>query len=878
MSTKRSYPETYQRFRHRAPRVATLPDGRTVLLSEPGFECGHEVRLHVLTEPVRAHEGLPESVTLVGAHDAVFACSDKAPVSAGIWADPTGRLWLAWSGAETISIRRTGARMTDVADIARASAWDVVAEDVFVGAGPGATVWLGSGVLAAAAAWPSAVEEPDLVLGLLESPTGRVAVVRVCGETAEQVDVHTHPLNHSPSIAVAGDGRIHAVWDTEDLRILHQVIEPDEFSDGAAVTRDAFLVWTGCHDPDVACSGDQVVVAYTGHMQHIKYGWFDGHEWQRDRHLSTLHPRFRETLEFSPWFWRDAHGVVHLSFVCLTRRLVYDSRWLGDAFSDPQPFEGLFHPSLFNDEVRVRPDRMTLARDGGSVMLSSTFLPERHGVYARDVQDAELRPGEPLLFLDMDEVAECHGLTACLETMPTAPAGPVFEPTDRAGDFDSARVLNGGTVLHEDGRYRMWYGAMALGTRERGNWYDYVYVGYAESDDGLLWRRTPTGTDAEFAGKPVPNLVEGVDHNAAIFADPADEAERRYKAIKFETRAQRFDRVQATGELGYLGLPRRAWLSTSPDGLRWTREEVTVDFPGPEPYGFTPQKALYDPLDSDPERRYKAIGWCSLIGRRRCATLAYSADCRHWVVAERSPLLDSVAAVTPIRPSGPCFQIHDVTMYRYGRYLLAFYGHQFGGQTADIRLAVSRDGDRFHFVFPETPLIARGAPGEWNSGYFEPADLVVDGDGMALFYGAHGVPADGAELNVMHWRICAGRAAARRDAFVRLSPRDDAECATLLTVPLSLDADAVAHLTVNARLTSRSELRCALVDPNSSAQELSGYELSACQPLSGDSVEHVVTWRQRQTVPAGCAPFRLRLQLRGTPADALYSVTFRPCG
>ena len=865
MSTKRPYPETYLALHHRAPRIAALPTGRLAVLSEPGFDRANEVRLHLLTQPVRAREGLPDGVALVGPEGALFPCQSEAVVSAGIWCHADGHLWAAWSQPASVCVRRTRRPVAELAECATADAWEAVAAEALLGSTAGSTVWLGSGALVSGT-------EPALYLGLLESPAGRVAVVRLCGDTVARADVHAHPLNHSPSIAVAGDGRVHVVWDTEDLRILHHVVGPAEFRDGIASVHEPIQVWRGCHDPDVACSGEQVIVAYTGHMQHITYGFFDGREWRLDKHLTTLHPRFRETLEFSPWFWTDADGVVHLSFACLTRRLVYDSRWLGTGFSDPQPFEGLFHPALFNDDVRVRPDRVTVDRRGGATMLSSTFLPERHGVYTRDEPAAALRAGEPLLFLDMAEVADCRNFEALLETMPTAPEFPVLEPTGQPGDFDGARVLNGGTVLREDGRYRMWYGAMALDTKEAGNWYDYVYVGYAESEDGIAWRRTGTGVDAEFAGRPASSLIRGVDHNAAVFVDPSDCAERRYKAIKFETRAQRFDRVRETGELGYLGLPRRAWLSTSPDGLRWVREEATVDFPGPEPYGFTPQKALHDPLDPDPDRRYKAIGWCSLIGRRRCATLAYSADCRHWTVAERSPLLDSLAAVTPIRPSGPCSQIHDVTMYRYGRYLLAFYGHQFGGQTADIRLAVSRDGERFNFVFPETPLVARGAPGAWNSGYFEPADLVVDGDRMALFYGTHGLPADSGEMNVMHWRICAGRAATRRDAFVRLSPCDDAECATLVTVPLAVDAGAALQLTVNAKLSSGSKLRCGLVEA-SGLQPLPGYALADCVPMSGDCVAHRVCWHGAVSLPADGRGFRVCVALSGAASDALYGLS-----
>lgn len=863
MSSKRPYPESYQTVHHRAPRVAQLGGGRIAVLSEPGFEAADEVRLH-LCDATRASEGLPQpGLTLVGPEGATFPCAKGARLVTGIWCDSTGRLLLAWSDGQQVLGRRSHSPVADLASLSSPTAWEPLFTAPSV---EGAEVHLGSGQLD-----PGSPE--SLWVASLELPSGQISLVEA---GATPATVHAHPLNHTPSLAFDPNGdAIHVVWDTDDLRILYRRIAVADLRAGTVPAEEPLEVWWFCHHPDVATNGREVIVAFTDHMHNIKYGYFDGREWQRNLFLTALHPRFSETIEHSPWLWTDAHGLVHLSFVCLTRRLVYDAVWLGEGFAEPQPVEGLFHPSLFNDDMRVPAERMSLDQRGGAFLLSSTFLPERHGTYASHDVPTTLKPDQPVLFLDMAEVAELRGLIAKPVTMRDEPATPVFEPTGRWEDFDGARVLNNGTVLKDGGRYRTWYSSVALDTEPALNWYDQVYVGYAESDDGVCWRRTDTGLGHSFRDRPAPNFIKELDHNACVFIDPEDEPSRRYKAIKFESRAQRYDRVKRTGELGYLGLPRRGWLCTSPDGLRWQREEVTVDFPGPEPYGFQPQTALYDAHDPDPNRRYKAIGFTSMVSRRRGANLAYSADCRHWTVAERSPVLDSMAAVTPVRPAGPYAQIHDASMARYGRYLFAFYGYQFDGESADTRLAVSRDNERFTFVYPETSLVALGEPGSWNSAYMMPVDLVVEDEEMWLYYGCSASHTSDESSGMPEWRVCGGRAVVRRDGFVEVSPREAGQCGRLVTIPFEVEETGALRLDVNAKLTEGSALRVGLTEAGLAGAPIPGFRPTDCYAITGDSVRHPVRWRGSEILPTDMRRFRIQLELEGCPDDALYSVALR---
>ena len=79
MTLKRPYPESYLAVHHRAPRVATLADGRALVLTEPGFESADQVLLHIC-EPLAAREGMDgTALTLVGSPEAVLAGAAGGP-------------------------------------------------------------------------------------------------------------------------------------------------------------------------------------------------------------------------------------------------------------------------------------------------------------------------------------------------------------------------------------------------------------------------------------------------------------------------------------------------------------------------------------------------------------------------------------------------------------------------------------------------------------------------------------------------------------------------------------------------------------------------------------------------------------------------------
>lgn len=109
------------------------------------------------------------------------------------------------------------------------------------------------------------------------------------------------------------------------------------------------------------------------------------------------------------------------------------------------------------------------------------------------------------------------------------------------------------TVLRDDVNYKLYYrgGAYKMPGRKKGE-----VICYAESDDGIRWRKPSLGV-CKWEGSTDNNIIflttgKRIEHNFSPFYDrnPDCPPEERYKGI---------------GGMGKLGL----WGCTSPDGIRW---------------------------------------------------------------------------------------------------------------------------------------------------------------------------------------------------------------------------------------------------------------------------------------------------------------------
>ncbi|MBI3462616.1 MAG: hypothetical protein HY000_06075 [Planctomycetes bacterium] len=384
----------------------------------------------------------------------------------------------------------------------------------------------------------------------------------------------------------------------------------------------------------------------------------------------------------------------------------------------------------------------------------------------------------------------------------------------------------------------MWYGAMGAPDRTRP-WWEWLRAGYAESHNGLDWRRAPVTPDGK-------NLVPQLPHTCCIFRDDvAEDQAFRYLALHFANSGEQ-RQLAERGQHDPAGqtIPGHLW--TSADGLHWRPQSARVFFEGTKPLSFVPQSFFRDARATDPARRWKAYGFSSVTQTRRAGYYAYSGDGHNWIAPAANPILSPTARGAPAEAPGPEQQIHDTVVWPYGDYYLAFYQYLYGRDQDDVELAVSRDGERFSFVAPGDKVIARGGPGEWDRGEILPAVPLVVGDEVWIFYGGSDYyhPSDGpyASRRSDQRQGCAGLARLRRDRFAYFQPRLGAAEAYLTTRSLDLPVASSWTLLVNATGGPADSLTVEILDADTGAP-LPGYGKNDSAPVDTDVAGKSVTWR-----------------------------------
>ena len=166
------------------------------------------------------------------------------------------------------------------------------------------------------------------------------------------------------------------------------------------------------------------------------------------------------------------------------------------------------------------------------------------------------------------------------------------------------------TVLRDGALYRMYYRGASSGMPGRQN---HQVVCYAESDDGVVWRKPNLGL-CEFEGSKENNIIlldddTDVAHNFTPFLDanPQCPSDERYKAVA--------GRASKKGLFGYV----------SADGVHWRRisEAPLLD----KRHGdFDSQNLCF----WDAARGAYALYFRKFEGGRRKVRFAMSTDFRNW--------------------------------------------------------------------------------------------------------------------------------------------------------------------------------------------------------------------------------------------------------
>jgi hypothetical protein len=424
-------------------------------------------------------------------------------------------------------------------------------------------------------------------------------------------------------------------------------------------------------------------------------------------------------------------------------------------------------------------------------------------------------------------------------------------------------------VLYEDGRYRMWYGAHQVPRRG-------MFVCYAESDDGIRWRKPILNlierdgskqNNIVYTGGPGPGVGVGVELGN-VFRDPVAKPEERYKMIYPAW-------MGAPGEEGVtLG-------ATSSDGLHWTR---TRNF-FLSRYCDTQNVATYDSVLG----KYVAyIRWngAALYGeldagahpvagasRGRSVARMESDDYRQWSNPE--------VVLAPDFEDGLNVQFYGSSYSHYPEADNAHFmfpaGYHVREGTFLVQVAASRDNRTWMRPTRET-FIPLGAPGSFDDHAVavSPGFLPAGKDHCALYYRGGNIAHPGALQEYLPKGqppgSGPGRVVFKRDRIVGVEAGPDG--GAFWTRPLLFEGK---RLVVNVEPTApEAQLQVQLLGvergPTPPAWARGdgmndavcpGYTFDESLPIAEDQLDAGVRWKNRSEVSEWAGkPVRLQFRLR----------------
>jgi hypothetical protein len=452
----------------------------------------------------------------------------------------------------------------------------------------------------------------------------------------------------------------------------------------------------------------------------------------------------------------------------------------------------------------------------------------------------------PLTFLAIDDLSLPLRKNVCLYLgKPTVRREPVLSPSPAASHApDNLAAHFYGTVLHDGGKFRMWYYACHRGLNpdwparnmqqvaKKPGWLIGVKEGfevyqgplcYAESDDGIAWTKPALG-QVLFKGSRANNAID-LPHTlvsgAAVIRDEAEtDPSRRYKMV------YQYFPDQTDPPISEFGSMPSMACAVSPDGLTWTVTALPFVNQFVEHCSFIQHQGRYIVHS----QVFPGSGWSGAYTEGgaaggRSGVAHATGDFDRW------PDLWSWAFVLP-EPSDPAKrgsdnrydQVHlgvgaaslgNVCVGLYGLWHSQAFGEDFGKIDCDLGLVVSHDGIRFrepgatpgnafirHEASPATPVPGR----TFNTILCQGNGILNVGDETRIYHGRWRNVGQRAEDIAAHYSAEVALATLPRDRWGALGLNPDAGqgaiCSAPIALPstggvLSLNAEGVAGLTVD---------------------------------------------------------------------------------
>jgi hypothetical protein len=415
------------------------------------------------------------------------------------------------------------------------------------------------------------------------------------------------------------------------------------------------------------------------------------------------------------------------------------------------------------------------------------------------------------------------------------------------------------SVIDEGDKLRMWYNCRDAKNVLR-------YLGYAESTDGVHWKKPNLGL-ISFNGSRENNLINLSSFEGNVFRDPnAKSEEEQY--------------VYVTNSKG--GISRYH----SPNGLTWTRDEKPL-------FGFecdSQNCLLWDPF----LKKYVLFlrGWARgrTVARLEVGRIDQPIDLyphegntqRNIRNIKRLPLIRSELPVTfkshdsdpanteiytnamQLYPVDPHWYIGFPSMYR----LATPPKHPVTGNSdgrTEIRFVASKDGKKWE-EFDRSAYISPGVKGDEDENIiYVGAGMVVRGNEVWQYATGHKASHGDAIRRETHGDGTIYLYRQRIDGFVSLDfPDEGGRC---VTQPVKIEEE---QLLLNLDTGALGNLRVGLLDKN--GKPIKGFSVEDCVPLQTNDLSATVSWKTKNDLKELKEKI-VQLELQGKRSK-LYSFRF----
>jgi hypothetical protein len=469
-------------------------------------------------------------------------------------------------------------------------------------------------------------------------------------------------------------------------------------------------------------------------------------------------------------------------------------------------------------------------------------------------------------------------------TQPQKYAGNPVVPLGKMGEPDEWQQRYYGTVIRDNGKFRMWYIAASkegfIAPHLGGNDLDFRgwRFAYAESDDGVNWRKPDLGL-VDFRGSRHNNLVlmpEGFGgYHALVLHEPEDpDPSRRYKMMALV--------VEPFGSYSFKAGTRRAFVPLySPDGLRWRLAEEL-------PVSSTKVISTDDLVTVEGAGLFKWQGMYYLTGQggkgpavkpyERHIEIFRSPDLIHWSKTQtmgfaRQGQFRRPTHTDPMNNE----QTHEgVSVWNRGNVLIGLTGFWHGASdwddvTHDLGLLISNDALHFREPIPDHIFASAGKDGEWDeAGLAQGEGFENVGDKTYIWYAQMDQregPRRGLPIG-RPWKRWGGIGLLilERDRFGSLGVRDPSDKGILVTSELK--SDVPPRIWVNAQgLAPQSSLRLELLDRRERPLPRYSGERAAIVRQSGLRVP--VSWQGQEQATDLKGPFKIKVSFEGPGKGAI---------